>query len=105
MNINRIVTDEPSGNYQWLHNCTCIIDREVYLKDTEGNINLVDYCKKECKKVCDVDIDADAEEFGEYMDCDCIVSRLYHMAVGHAELRARLKYYEDKYIQEDTNNV
>jgi hypothetical protein len=92
----RLTTEEPSGNYQYLCNCTTIIDKEVYLKDFDGNFNLVDYCKAQCKVKCNINIDALANIFAEYMDCDCVVSRFYHMAVGHAELRSRLKYFEDK---------
>lgn len=92
----RLTKDEPKGNYQLLHNCTTIIDREVYLKDFDGDRNLVDYCKSHCKNKCDVQFDANADTFAEYMDCDCIVARFYLLAVGHAELRQRLKYYEDK---------
>lgn len=91
----RLTTDEPNGNYQHLHNCTTIIDKEVYLKDFDANLNLVDYCKEECKAKCNTDIDAEADTFAEYMDCDCVVARFYHMAVGHAELRNRLKTFED----------
>ncbi|WP_434510122.1 hypothetical protein [Desulfitobacterium sp. AusDCA] len=92
-----LVTDNPQGNYQWLHNMTVVKDKEVYLRDFngEGDLSLVDYCKRECKSKCDSDIDAGAEEFGEYMDCDCIVSCFYGMAVGHAELREHLKQYEE----------
>lgn len=92
-----LVTENPQGNYQWLHNMTVIKDREVFLRDFngEGDLSLVDYCKQECKAKCDSEIDAGPEEFGEYMDCNCIVSYFYCMAVGHAELRERLKQYEE----------
>lgn len=91
----RLTTDKPQGNYQWLHNMTIIKDQEVYLRGSEEDINLVEFCKKECKEQCNTDIEADATEFGEYMDCDCVVAWFYHMAVGHAELRARLQAYEN----------
>lgn len=93
-----LVTDNPEGNYQNLHNMTGIdANKEVYLRDLngKGDITLVEYCRKECKEQCNVDIDEGAEEFAEYMDCDCPVSYFYHMAVGHAELRHRLRQYED----------
>lgn len=95
--MNRLTTDTPKGNYQMLHNCTVVKEHEVYLRDWngEGDISLVNFCKAECKRKCDTNIEAGAEEFGEYMDCDCFVAHFYHTAVGHAELRERLKAYED----------
>ena len=35
------------------------------------------------------------------MDCDCIISYFYHMAVGHAELRSKLGRYEDTGLDPD----
>ena len=93
-----LVTENPEGNYQYLHNMTMIKDKEVYLRDFEdkGDLNLVDFCKKQCDKKCEVTIEAPVEEFGEYMDCSCIVAYFYHIAVGHAELRNRLGKYESE---------
>lgn len=95
----RLTTETPTGNYQYLHNATKIKDRQVYLRDFNGggDLSIIDYCKKECQEKCKADFseNANPEEFGEYMDCDCPISLLYGMAVGHAELRARLATYED----------
>jgi hypothetical protein len=96
----KLVIENPEGNYQQLHNMTGVdSNKEVYLRDynNEGNLSLVEYCKKECMERCEFEFDAStpADEFGEYMDCDCPISLLYHMAVGHAELRNRLGQYED----------
>jgi hypothetical protein len=68
----------------------------VYLRDLngDGDIDLIQYCRRECKKKCDIEFDANLEYFAENMGCDCPVSYLYHMAVGHAELRHRLGQYE-----------
>jgi hypothetical protein len=78
---------------------TIIIDHEVCLRNypTDGNhAKLTDYCRDECREKCGIEIAAPADEFGEYMtDCDCPVALFYFMAVGHAEIRARLKYHED----------
>lgn len=98
--MERLTTDDPKGNYQWLHNMTVIKDGEVFIRDYDNgeDLSIVNYCKKECKSKCDIDIEVGAEEFGEYMDCDCPVSLLYHMAVGHAELRQKLAAYEDNQL-------
>ena len=101
--LKPLVTDNPEGSYQNLHNMTGIdANREVYLRDFngEGDLNLVDFCKKQCDKKCEVTIEAPVEEFGEYMDCSCIVAYFYHMAVGHAELRHRLGEYESSEVKE-----
>lgn len=91
-----LVTENPQGNYQWLHNMTVIKDKEVYLREYDDghDLNIVDYCKRECKTKCDIEQEGTAEDFAENMGCDCPVALVYHMAVGHAELRERLKYYE-----------
>lgn len=91
----RLTTDDPQGNFQRLHNMTVIKDGEVFLKIGEGDISLVDYCKNECKEKCGIELDGNAETFGDSMDCDCIVAAFYGMAIGHAELRSHLKDYED----------
>lgn len=103
MKFKKLVKEDPQGNYETLHNMTTIKDREIYLRNfgTDGDISLVDYSNNECKRKCGRDIKATAEEFGEYMDCDCIVSVFYSMAIGYAELRAYLKAYEDTGISPD----
>ncbi len=92
-----LVTDNPEGNYQNLHNMTGIdAKREVFLRDLggEGDISLVDYCKRECKAKCDIEQEGTAIDFAENMDCECPVALVYCMAVGHAGLRYRLSQYE-----------
>jgi hypothetical protein len=93
----RLTTEEPQGNVGYMLNMTKIIDKEVYIRDWngEGDISLVAFCNRECKEKCNIDNDAPADEFGEAMDCDCFVSYFYILAVGHAEIRSRLKYHED----------
>ena len=97
MKLNRLVTEAPQTNVQWLHNMTKIIDREVFLRgyDQGRDMSIVDYCKRECKAKCDIDQEGDALDFAENMECDCPISLVYHMATGYAELREHLKYYEE----------
>ena len=97
MKLKPLVTETPEGNYQNLHNMTGIdANKEVYLRDFDGkgNLSLVEYCQKECQEKCELTSDTSAEGFGEYMDCAWPIAFLYHMAVGHAELRHRLGQYE-----------
>jgi hypothetical protein len=99
--MKRLTTDNPNSSTEWMHNMTVVKNREVYLREyDQEDTNLVEYCKNECKDKCGTEIDADVTEFGEFMDCDCIVARFYHMTVGYAENRERLKVYEDGKIDE-----
>lgn len=96
--MKRLTTDSPVNNTEYMHNKTKVIDRNVYLRDYngEGDKCLVEYCTEQCKKKCGAErTGISVEEFGEYMDCDCIVAHFYWMAVGHAELRNYLQYYEN----------
>ena len=87
----RLTTDNPSGNYEMLHNCTTVHDKEVYLKDFDAEHKLIDFINNQCREICNVGFDGE-----DMLDCDCIVARFNSMAIGHAELRHRLKEYEDK---------
>jgi hypothetical protein len=97
MEYKRLTTENPQGNTGHMLNMTKVISKEVYLRDIDGesDISLVEYCKGIYKKEYGTDLDADAEEFGEYMDDDSLLSLFYWIAVGHAELRLRLAAYED----------
>lgn len=99
MGKKRLTTDQPQGMHEYTHNMTKVINGEVYLRNfcDEGDKSLVEYCKEECKSRCKIDVapGVGAEEFGEYMECDCVVAHFYFLAVGHAELRLHLKQYED----------
>lgn len=114
----RLTTENPQGNMENMLNITKVINHEVYIRNWNGeaDLNLVDYCKEQYKSIYGRSIDADleekitAEEFGEFMDGDDLLSLFYWMAVGHAELRVRLSEYEDSSLspedikKEYTNN-
>lgn len=97
--MQRLTYDEPEGIYEFMHNTAFVKDREVYLRgygENGDDINLCAYCAGECKKKCDVDLaEVPSSEFGEYMDCLCPVSALFFIAAGAAEMREKLKKYED----------
>lgn len=96
--MKRYTTEDPQSMVESTRNCCIVKENEVYLRDWngEGDISICDYCRKQCKEKCNIDIEAGAEEFEEYMDCDCVVSAFYFTAVGFAENRERLKRYEDE---------
>jgi len=97
MEYRRLTTEEPHGNVENMLNIIKIIDCEVYLRNWngEGDLNLVDYCKAEYKRIYGTELEANAEEFGEYLDGDDLLSLFYATVVGYAELRERLKIFED----------
>lgn len=97
--MERLTTNEPQGNTETMLNMVFVKNEEVYLRgigDDSTDISLVDYCKSEYKRLYGEDIDADATEFGEYMDDDSLLSLFYWACVGFAEVRQRLMKYEDE---------
>ena len=67
---------------------------EVYLRYGVDDINLCDYVSELAKnKGCDYTAKEIME--GACLECECEVNLLYCLAVQAAELRGRLKYYED----------
>jgi hypothetical protein len=103
--MKRFITDEPEGMFEGCLNMAFSKNKEVYLRGIgEGgeDVSLVNYCKKECKERCDRDLDdVPVEVFAEYMDCECSIAILHSLAIGSAELRGRLKKYEDTGLELD----
>jgi hypothetical protein len=99
MNNKRWTTDKPGGMVEMYRNTCFIKNKEVYLREQAedgGDISLVEYCAQQCKEQCNNDYsEIPVEEFGEYMDCDCPIARLYWISVGAAELREKLSLYEN----------
>jgi hypothetical protein len=97
--LERLTHETPQGIYEAFHNTAYIKEGEVFLRgcsQSGEDISLCHYCAEHCKKQCNTDLlDIPAPEFGEYMDCECIVSLLFFVAVGAAEMRAKLMLYED----------
>lgn len=97
--LKRLTHEPPQGMYEAMHNTAFVRDREVFLRGCgqgEEDISLCHYCAQQCKERCNTDIaDVPAEEFGEFMDCECPVALLYFIAAGAAEMRQKLMRYED----------
>lgn len=92
-----ITTENPKNMVETMHNMVFVKNKEVYLRgigEEETDISLVDYCKSEYKELYNQDINVDAEEFGEYMDDNSLLSVFYWSCVGFAEVREQLKTYE-----------
>ena len=97
--LHRLTTDKPETMVGRMLNMTVVHNNECFIRDWDGagDISLVEFCKKECNSKCNREFgdDVTAEDFGDYMDCDCFVAHFYIMACGYVELRERLKYHED----------
>lgn len=98
--MRKIINESPEGMVENMHNFVFVKNKEVYLRgigEDYTDISLVDYCKDEHKRLYDSEIEeSDPCEFGEYMDDDSLLSLFYWACVGFAEVRERLKYYEEK---------
>ena len=95
---NRLTTDNPQGNFETMMNFAYAKDRRVVLRFGLGqeNIDLCDYIAKASQSDCGLDPEAVME--GACLECDneyCPLGILYAVATQAAELRARLKEYED----------
>ena len=93
----RFVTDEPNNNTQTMLNYSYAgKDNRVYIRygNGEQDIDLCEYIaqiatSKGCKRTANDIIE------GDCMECDCEVAVLYAIAVQAAELREKLRLYED----------
>ncbi len=95
----RITTDKPQGNYEFLMNFAYAKDRKVMLHNG-GNQKDIDVCEYMTKLDCEQYGFLDAEDYlnGACFECDsgvCSSGVLYALAVQAAEVRDRLKMYED----------
>lgn len=104
--MNRIVNDNPQTNTEVLFNLAYVKDKEVWIRgggpDGE-DCTLIDLCKDACEynEICPAPIQkADIETIGDlYMDCSmhgCKIGLMYFLGVQAAELRERVREYEEK---------
>lgn len=90
----RLTTDNPTTNTKNMLNLAYAKDGYVYLRYGVNDVNLCDYVSEfATKQGCNYTANEILE--GACLECDCEVNLLYCLAVQAAELRERLKYYED----------
>ena len=94
----RLTTDKPLGNFDALMNYAYAKDGKVLLRyaNDHENVDLCDYVAFHAKGNCGMN----AQEVldGACLECDdfnCPIGRAYFASVQAAELRGRLKMYED----------
>ncbi|MBC3798482.1 hypothetical protein [Acetobacterium tundrae] len=107
MEITRLTTDEPKNNTETMLNYAYCKDRRAYLRYGNGqeNIDLCEYTAEQAKEKGCSPTPEDILEGDSCVECDCELAILYTVAVQAAELRGRLKRYEDAGITlEDLEN-
>ena len=94
--IKRLTTDHPHNNLETMLNYAYAKDGAVILRYGEGEYD-VDLCEYIAKQAQGYHCKVTPEQVrdGACMECDCICSILFCVATQAAELRARLKHYED----------
>jgi len=101
----RLTHEPPMGSYEMLHNTALVKDGKVYLRshgENDEDICLVEFFVKNiCRKECGADVwDGEIphpEDF-DVADCGfsgCLYASFYEIAIGAADLRGTLKFYED----------
>lgn len=98
MEITRLTTDEPENNTETMLNFAYAKDGNVFLRgvDVENvcDMGLCEYVSREANEKGCKHTPEDIIE-GACMECDCEIATLYWVAAQAAELRGRLKRYED----------
>ena len=90
----RLTMDSPTTNTGNMLNLAYAKDGKVYLRYGVEDVNLCDYVSNfATKQGCNYTPNEIME--GACLECDCEVNLLYCLAVQAAELRERLKFYED----------
>lgn len=97
--MNRLTTDNPQSNFETMMNFAYAKDRRVVLRFGLGqeDIDLCDYIVKASQNNCNLTPEEVME--GACLECDngyCTLGIFYAVATQAAELRTRLKEYEDK---------
>lgn len=101
----KTIFDNPSGVLALIHNCVFIKDRDVWYRDFEREIPLVELARNLHKAYGDSEASAmNDEEFNDKMyvdsqfkpeeDIDGFIATFYIALVGTAENREHLKIYE-----------
>lgn len=102
--VKRLTTDDPQDNVENMFNLAFIKDSQVWMRccgDDNKDCTLLAFVGQICKK-CNCNVVPETEDDAEFccsmMDCAfdlCPVANVYFGLVQAAELRSRLKAYED----------
>lgn len=96
MNSKRLTTDNPSGCTESMLNNVYAKDGSIVIRSTEDDRKDVDLCEYIAEK-CNCNYSADDIAEWDCGDCQlCPYGIMYAACIQAAELRERLKQYEDK---------
>lgn len=106
--MKHIITDDPQTNTEVMFNLAYVKDKEVWIHgagEDQKDCSLVDFTKNMCSRnhLCSVNSEMEACDDLDalcdwYMDCSmsgCPIGTAYFIAIQAAELRERLRQYED----------
>lgn len=96
--MKRLTTDKPSNNTEAMLNYAYAKDGYVHLSyaDGEEDVRLTEYlCRVAHEIGCEFATEENILNGDMCLECDCKVSILNVLAIQAAELRERLKKYED----------
>lgn len=108
--MKRIVTDDPQDNVEIMFNLAYVKDKEVWIRggsETGEDCTLIEFSSRmcECNHMCQFDDSPydlakdDVDKIGDYLMecsmCGCPIGTAYFIAIQAAELRERLRKYEN----------
>lgn len=112
--MNRFVTDNPQNNTENMLNLVFVKDKEVYVRgagECDSDCRLIDFTCAMCAKNTNCDgsiaeeIKDDIDTFWDVMlDCamdGCEIANAYFALIGFAEVRERLRDYENAGVMPD----
>ncbi len=108
--MNRIVNDNPQTNTEVLFNLAFVKNKEVWIRgggDDGEDCTLIDFTKRMClrndclfymiqNEIEKDDIDNTGDRLLKCSMCGCSIGTAYFIAIQAAELRERLRMYEEK---------
>ena len=110
--MNKLVTDNPQNNMEIMMNLAFVKNKEVWIRGAcpDGeDCTLIDFSKQMCMKnhecqfddgfpadLAKDDFDTIGDLFMECSMCGCPIGTAYFIAIQAAELRERLRTYEEK---------
>ena len=96
--MKRFTTDNPQTNVERMLNYAYVKDRDVILRYADGknDIDLCEYMAEKAKEEWCHNFPGDIRDGACFeLGCECDLTPLYVAATQAAELRERLKAYED----------
>lgn len=108
--MNRIVNDNPQTNTEVMFNLAYVKDNEVWIRsggDDGEDCTLIDFTNRMCashdclfditpNEIEEEDIDNTGDRLLECSMSGCPIGTAYFIAIQAAELRERLRTYEEK---------